>query len=956
MSSSSRPFTIAIGSGVTGQRGNYVETVTQTLTELAGSVFASVQSKNYTRQQFHALPDQQFAKLKTGQRYFIGGHIREGYPRLAANLLSRSFLVFDYDDVTQLDARAAFEDAMEALGVWCATWQTISATESAPKFRAVVALADDISPTDYAQAARVFLHVASMSSWNVDPKSFVKAQPMFLPVHFIGEESDVNIIEGNPWDGATALADWTGYDLPRIGNEPPLPTKPAAEEGHAAGPSRAKEGSIIWAFNSAVPIRRAAMEMAGGAYSITQTGRITLTGSKSGPGVYIIEGGRLVSHHTTDPINTESMPDGSPYSHDAWDVVRVHRGFTQSQMFDFAESMPEVRALMPTVFADDMGEEGEDDEEGEATDAQAATPKATAGLADFTVKNGWLWWSRSEKGKTITTKIAAAITLVQIATNEEGGGAAIVIDALTHLGSVRRISLLRASLASDPRTTWALLAGLGVWFATEPGLRAQLARFLSQPADHLPRALAVTRIGWHKVEAGWAFVMPDCAFLKGKADPDIVCTSASGGGSFNTAGDLTDWAATVASPAWGNHRLMFAICFGLSGPLLAPTNTQGRGVHVLGASSSGKSTMLEVAGSVWGGGGVEGRFIRSWRTTANALEGVAQGHNDTLVALDEVGEVDPRVMGAAVYMLANGFGKSRMASDTGMRETKTWRVPFLSSGEVAPADIVRDATGREQRGGQSVRLVVLPSDAGRGLGAFNSCPGVQAGTKTAAGAAFADRLKSASAASYGVAGRAMAAKLTEYPDRGAGLAQAEMARFMAQRRDLESAELGRTASIFALAFAAGVLASQWGILPWSQESIMDCCNVCLDAVIEARTGGGGSGGYDSEAGADRLRDWIGAKGHLHLRTVGEGPANDATNHNEIFGYRKGNGEVWFTTDGVRKIVGPQYLDVLRAMVERGQARSGEGKHLQIKTRGFGGMPAGRFYVVTSLLMDDGEDE
>jgi hypothetical protein len=41
---------------------------------------------------------------------------------------------------------------------------------------------------------------------------------------------------------------------------------------------------------------------------------------------------------------------------------------------------------------------------------------------------------------------------------------------------------------------------------------------------------------------------------------------------------------------------------------------EGGGVHFKGASSTGKSTALHVAGSVWGGGDTNG-YIRSWRST-----------------------------------------------------------------------------------------------------------------------------------------------------------------------------------------------------------------------------------------------------------------------------------------------------------------------------------------------------
>ena len=42
-----------------------------------------------------------------------------------------------------------------------------------------------------------------------------------------------------------------------------------------------------------------------------------------------------------------------------------------------------------------------------------------------------------------------------------------------------------------------------------------------------------------------------------------------------------------------------------------------------------------MSGSVWGGGGING-FVRSWRATDNAIEGIALAHNDTFLPLDEI--------------------------------------------------------------------------------------------------------------------------------------------------------------------------------------------------------------------------------------------------------------------------------------------------------------------------------
>ena len=82
-------------------------------------------------------------------------------------------------------------------------------------------------------------------------------------------------------------------------------------------------------------------------------------------------------------------------------------------------------------------------------------------------------------------------------------------------------------------------------------------------------------------------------------------------------------AARHCTFAVGNSRLTVALSMALAPPLLHVVEMEGGGLHFRGSSSIGKTTLLHVAGSVWGGGGLAG-YVRRWRATDNALEGVAQ--------------------------------------------------------------------------------------------------------------------------------------------------------------------------------------------------------------------------------------------------------------------------------------------------------------------------------------------
>src|SRR5205814_2019805 len=127
------------------------------------------------------------------------------------------------------------------------------------------------------------------------------------------------------------------------------------------------------------------------------------------------------------------------------------------------------------------------------------------------------------------------------------------------------------------------------------------------------------------------------------------------------------------------------------------------GFHLVGGSSIGKTTALLVAGSVCGGGGIGG-YLRSWRATSNGLEGVAAAHCDSLLCLDEMGQVNSHEAGASAYMLANGVGKARANRNGESKPASEWRTIFLSTGELSLADkIIEDGRNRQVAAGQQVR-------------------------------------------------------------------------------------------------------------------------------------------------------------------------------------------------------------------------------------------------------------
>src|SRR4029453_14062513 len=212
-----------------------------------------------------------------------------------------------------------------------------------------------------------------------------------------------------------------------------------------------------------------------------------------------------------------------------------------------------------------------------------------------------------------------------------------------------------------------------------------------------------------------------------------------------------------------NSRLLVAVSTGFAAPLLALLGEESGGLHYKGQSSEGKTTALLCAATVWG---EPGRLER-WRTTANALEGVALAHNDNLLCLDELKELDAREAGGVAYMLANGAGKRRGQPHGGTRPWLTWRLVLLSTGETSLEHHIAD-TGQRIQAGQEVRLVDVPADAGTGLGMFEDLHGAESSK------AFADQLREATPRHYGHAGRAFVAALSQ--DRPENLTNAQRLR------------------------------------------------------------------------------------------------------------------------------------------------------------------------------------
>ncbi len=295
---------------------------------------------------------------------------------------------------------------------------------------------------------------------------------------------------------------------------------------------------------------------------------------------------------------------------------------------------------------------------------------------------------RGEARKSESVWIAAPFEMLGDCRDAHGGGWARCCNGATKMGaSTFNRSRMRRCMASRRR-----------YAPTSPTIGLRIARARQRDfVGYLLAARSSGACGLSRERAGMksgAIGFRPSGQTIGPAGGEHVILDAAAHGPYEARGTVEDWRDGAARLASSHLLPVLAISAALAGPLLRLAGIEGGGLHVFGQSSKGKTTLLHMAASVWGRGD-GGGYVRTWRATANGLEGAAAGATDTALILDEVGQVDAREMGAALYALANGTGKARAERDGGLREPKTWRVLAISSGEFPIETKLAEDRGRK---------------------------------------------------------------------------------------------------------------------------------------------------------------------------------------------------------------------------------------------------------------------
>ncbi|MBI3283422.1 MAG: DUF927 domain-containing protein [Burkholderiales bacterium] len=438
-------------------------------------------------------------------------------------------------------------------------------------------------------------------------------------------------------------------------------------------------------------------------------------------------------------------------------------------------------------------------------------------------------------------KICSSLEVIAKSRDAANGEWGALLEFSDPDGNSKRWLMPYKMLSGDGTQYRADLLSMGLMI--EPGLKVKnhLTTYI-QTAEVPERVRCVERTGWHDD----VYVLPDRSI--GDGVEQVLFQTAGGTTSqFKQRGTLAEWQSHVSAHCRGNSRLLFFVSAGFASLLLYHAKVQSFGLHLMGSSSTGKSTAMKVAASVFGGSD----YAQSWHVTDNSLEATAQKHSDALLVLDELGQADAKMVGNIAYMLSNEKGKGRATQNATAKKIATWRLIFISDGELSLEAKMAEA-GKTTKGGQDVRMAHISADAGKGLGLFDTVHGF------ADGAALSRHLVGMVQAYHGTAGLAFIEWLVENVTQlGDVLAQAISATTGKLCPPNAHGQVKRVSDFFALVAAGGELATAAGVTGWADGEATEAATTCFNDWLASR---GSAGDIEHDRMLALLPDFIQVNG------------------------------------------------------------------------------------------------
>ncbi|PKA29548.1 hypothetical protein CWR41_06320 [Cedecea lapagei] len=448
----------------------------------------------------------------------------------------------------------------------------------------------------------------------------------------------------------------------------------------------------------------------------------------------------------------------------------------------------------------------------------------------FYENNGCLFFHDEIGDKDILVSTQSLVPVVKACNKNLNANWHIMLRCINHSGAEVEITicLKQATMNIDPITGY--LAGCGVFIKNKRyfmsfleascGLDLPVYRVATQ-AGFQPDGELIFMYGYTPV------FTPENVDFQGVVPAESMQVNES----VAISGLLDDWKLRVAGKVQG-FAPKLSILIGLSSPLLSFIGESGALFHLAGHSSTGKTVALQLCASVNGPAAEPGSGaltgIQRWNATSNGLEALLASSNNTTLSVDELGSFAGKNFSNVLYDAVSGKSKVRMnVEGFGRAAESTWSQNVLSTGELTIEERIRQDKV-SVKDGQLHRSLSIPVTAEDSRGE---------GESAEAARQRIGQIKSNLLSCYGSAGYEFVRCLTgllDDNDKSLGwhqtvecLKDAYRIRTNELRCRLQANQIGltevekRARDRFGVLYLTGVLAVEWGILPWSSADVSD---------------------------------------------------------------------------------------------------------------------------------------
>jgi hypothetical protein len=374
-------------------------------------------------------------------------------------------------------------------------------------------------------------------------------------------------------------------------------------------------------------------------------------------------------------------------------------------------------------------------------------------------------------------------------------------------------------------------ANLSTNFKAASGFLAGL-----QNESRKAKTVRVTRIGWSDDLSSFAF--PKRVIHSGTDEnPPVAPASVDDNWEFKLpiSGTVEGWANAI-KPASMSSAMTFLAVVPFAAPCLRLLGRPSFGFMLYGPAKIGKSTATLIGGSVFGF--ADEMSLPSFSATQAAIGELGAVFNDMVSPINELGAATGNVgeLASLLKALAYQSGESKTKRySTILQKTGAVSRPEQARGivvmnsEVSAGQIAR-ASRRSRFEGEAIRLIDLPLRAQGQKTVFDL-------SKTPNDVALSKKrckqIQTGIAKNHGKASRKFVEHLVRNVKEAKSTLLAAMDGFSTELPEAETPEASHMADNFALIYAAGIIAIELGILPFTEVQIRRATIVCFDRACRS---------------------------------------------------------------------------------------------------------------------------